>query len=318
MKRDDDVALKIKALHIKALNRAFSPKQIALWLAQKTTYRALKGLNGVANKADIDNNNGARYVTENRWRGVDYRLLLKHLQLSENKVLVLMLLKRSDWMQILALMEKKKLVRGLRFFSKEKLMRLMTMLPKRIIIKMLLRLMPLKDLIKMMPAREMMHIFRSKRLPVKVLIKALKNLKDRRFLMQLLGKVSGQDVSRMTDNEMIRMLGGFKKHRLLDGMRFLPYKALQPLMMRLMKNDPEILMRMTGEFIFKQFERMSKNEMLPAFALVESDVLIKMLAFLPDQFLIQVVANVEDKLFEDYLMSEQSQLLAWLGSEMAA
>jgi hypothetical protein len=307
--RDNNVALKIKAL---------SPQQIALWLAKKTTYRALKGIQGESNKVGIRDNSGARFVHEKMWKGVDFRLLLKHMQLSENKVLVLMLLKRGDWMQILALMDKKKLVRGLRFFPKEKLMRLMTMLPKRLIIKMLLRLMPLKDLIKQMPTREMMHIFRSKRLPVKVLVKALKNLKDRRFLTQLLGKISGRDVKRMTDEEMIKMLGGFKKHRLLDGMRFLPFKALQPLMTGLMKSDPEILMRMTGSFIFKQFDRMSKTDMLPAFTLVENDLLMKMLAYLPDQFLIQVVADVEDKVFEDYLMSEQTQLLSWLGNEMAA
>ena len=297
--------------------RALSPQQIALWLAKKTSYISLKGLNHYANRKDLKDNSGARFVRENQWRGMDIRLLLKNLRLSENKILVLMLLKRSDWMDLLWLMDKSKLVIGLRFFSKDKLLRLMTLLPKRLLIKMLLRVFPLKDLIKRMPISEMMHIFRSKRLPVKILVKAMKDLNDRRFLMQLMGKVTGKEMGRLTNEEMLEMMKKFKKHRIMDGMRFLPYKALQPFMKRLITQDPELMMRMTGDFIFRQFSTLSKPELMMPFVLVEKDLLIKMLSFLPDKFIMQIAATIDDKKFEDYLVSQQYGLLEWLGNSLA-
>lgn len=297
--------------------RALSPQEIALWLAKKTTYIAMNGLSKIAKAKDIKDNSGARFVKENVWRGNNVYTLLKHLQVSRNKMLFLMMLKRRDWIAILWLMDKEKLVMGLRFFSKDKLLQLMTLIPKRVLIRMLLRVFPLKELIKRMPIGEMLNIFKSKRLPEKVLIKAMKDIGDRRFLLQLLEHMTDKPMNRLTNQEMIQMMGNFKKHRMMDGMRFLPYKLLQPFMMKLMQQDPELLMRMTGNFIFKQFSMLSKSELIQPFMLVEKDLLIKILDHLPDKFIMQIAQTVDDNKFESYLISNHMNLLEWLGSELA-
>jgi len=290
---------------------------LALLAANQASYLELNGLQGKVSRSALRSNSGVRYLYENRWGGVDFSRLLKCLNISANKFMILRLLKHSDLVQLLSLMDRADLINGMRLFDREKLLRFLMQLPKEFHIKMLLTLWGLNTLMEKLPTRELFNILKSKRLPVSTLANGFASM-PRVFLDFIMGKIMDRNLQQLGHSEMIAIFKQLKKRTILDGMRFLPYKALVPFVTNFAANDPAVLLQISQAFLFKTFEKMSKPAMLEGFALLDSAVLIQFLSLLPDQFLAQVVCQVDDSVFEKYLLSEQSALLANLANQVAA
>lgn len=291
---------------------------VASAMANQASYIELMGLEGKVSTSSIDNNKGSRYLQENNWRGLDLYEVTKHLQIAQNKLMILKLLKRHELFQILMLLDKDKLINGLRFFSKERLMRLMMLLPKQVLIKMLLHLFPMDYLIQKMPTQELFAILRSGKLDVRELVKGFQMM-DPKFLRIILGKITGRNVDHLSMREMLDIFMKLKKRMILDGMKFLPFDALQPFVLGFTKQDPRLLENMSLAFIFKLFEKMAKPTMLDAFRVLPESMILKFLAQLPDKFLIMVAAQIDNSTLEKYLIAEQPNLLAMLaGADLAA
>jgi hypothetical protein len=152
---------------------------------------------------------------------------------------------------------------------------------------------------------------------VKELVERLMILEPKylRFLME---KITGQAVGNLSEAEMRPMLQRFKKHRLLDGIRYLPFKALQPLMMESFKQDPQLLMAISDYFLFKQFEQMDRQQLMLSCAVLDKEILLQFFSQLPDSLLVQVAALANDSLFSKYMLSAQPNVLMWLGEQAQA
>ncbi|MBX2859743.1 MAG: hypothetical protein KTR14_00790 [Vampirovibrio sp.] len=285
--------------------------------AQNTTYIDEMGLNGKVQPSSLEDNSGTRKLDENRWRGLDLYEVVKGLQVSDNKLMILSALKRSDWIQILHLLDKDQLLNGLRFFSKEKLLRLMTLLPKRLLIKMLLHLFPMEYLIAKMPTEELFNILRDGRLTEREMVKGFRKM-PMKFLHFILNKITNAQVSHLKQAELLDIFMKLKKRMILNGMRMLPYKALTPFVLFHTQNNPDLLVNMSQKFMFDLFSRITKPTLIDAFQVVDNDIIIKFLSQLPDNLLIQAAAQVDDKVFEQYLLYEQPQLLAYLAGALEA
>jgi hypothetical protein len=242
-------------------------------------------------------------------RGVDLSAVTKLLDVGQNKLRILKLLRRSDWLKILALMPKELLVNALRLFNKAKLMRLVMMLPKKILVKMLLQVIKMEDLIKKMPTVELMGILRSNRLNNRELVKGLQKM-DPQFVLLLLQRIHGNyDYSKLKPYEIAQIFMQTDKRRLMEGFKTLPFKVLQPFVTGFVKNDPELLMSMSDAFVFKLFDRMPKPTLLQACMVLPNDMIIKMLSQLPDQLMMLAAAQVDDQTLEQYLITQHPDLL---------
>jgi hypothetical protein len=286
--------------------------EVAVALAAQTSYIEQMGLQGKVGTNSIDDNTGTRFLREKNWRGVDMYEVLRNLQISKNKILILKLLQRADLLRILLLLHKDQLINGLRFFSKEKLLRLLMMLPKQVLIKMLLHLFSMEFLISKMPTHEIFSVLRNQKITVRELVKGFEMM-DPKFLHFILGKITGMNVQHLSMREMLDIFMKLRKRTILDGMQFLPFKALMPFILNFTKKDPTLFESLSLAFIFKLFEKMSKPSMLECFQLLPESMILKFLGQLPDKFLIQVAAQIDDGAFEKYLVSQQSNLLAMLG-----
>ena len=250
---------------------------------------------------------------------MDLYEIIKALEISQNKYLILRLLSRPDLLEILALLDKEFLVEALNLFSKEQLMKLLTFLPKQVVIKMLLHVMRLEYFIEMMPREELFAILQHKKLTEKELIRGFEWAMDPKYLKQMLGKLTGEDVSKLSPEEVLSSFKNFKKRQILESMKNLPLKALQPLILFLVQEDQDLLMNVSNEFIMKQFLMLSKPNMIESFRILPEDILLEFLSLLPDQLLAMAANQIDDIAFERYLLSNQTQLLSQLGSgEMAA
>lgn len=290
-------------------------------MASQIHYLDLKKLTPRISSSSLNKNDtGVRLLEENHYRGIDLYEVIQalHLNRADTRFMILNLLKRSDLMEILYLLDKGMLINGLRFFDKRKLLALMMRLPKRMLIRMLRHLFSIEELIGKMPTSELFNILRSDRLPNRELIKAFYKM-DMRFLLLLMSKIFDQDMSGLKHAEILDILFKLKKHQIIEGLKFLPFRALIPMVTSLVKSQPDLLENMSLAFIGKLFSNMSKATMLESFEVLPNDIIIEQfLSQLPDKFLVLVAAQIDPSVFEDYLLSRQSNLLAILGAAQAA
>lgn len=245
---------------------------------------------------------------------IDLPKLASNLRVSRNKLRILRMLRRHDWIALLHLMPKELLLNALRFFNKEKLLRLIMSLPKVLIIKLLLKVFKLEELIKKMPTSELMRILRSKRLNSRELAKGIVKL-DPKYILQLLQKLYGDhDYSHLKPYDLMQIFMQTPKERLLEAFKTLSFKALQPLVTGFVKKDPELLMSISEAFIYKSLSRISKPSLLEGCQVLPPDILIKMLTQLPDAFLMIAAAQVDDTIFEQYLIGKHPDLLISLAN----
>jgi hypothetical protein len=240
---------------------------------------------------------------------LDLKSLVKLLKVSSQKLRILRMLRRGNWLELLHLMPKELLVNALRLFNKQKLLRLVMNLPKPLLIKMLLKIFKLKTMIQKMSTVELMRILRSKRLNNGELAKGILTMEPR-FILQLLQKLYGNhNYSQLKPYDLMRIFMHTPKERLMESFKTLPFKALQPLVIGFIKKDPALLMNMSDGFIFKLLDKCPKSTIIEGCMVLPEQLLIKMLTQLPDQLLMLAAAQVDDKTFENYLIGKQGDLL---------
>ncbi len=276
------------------------------------------GIDSLPNGQPVDQaGKGRRLVKTRSGRTIDLYEVARMLNVSRNKIFILRLLKRSDLIALLHLLPKNLLVNALRLFSKQKLLRLLMMLPKLLLLKMLLHIMSIEVLISKMPSRELFAILRANKLTNRVLLQGFRVM-DPQFLFTLMTKMLGfHDFSQMKFADIMQVFMDQKKETILEAMKSLPFKALIPFVTLFAKQDPKLLQNVSGEFIFKMFDKMSKPTILQACMALPDEVLIKFLGQLPDPMLLLAVAQIDDNTLEKYLLSQQSGLLAALGGAAA-
>jgi hypothetical protein len=243
---------------------------------------------------------------------LDLNEVVRLLDVGKNKIKILRLLTRGELVNILYLLPKELLVNALRLFNKAKLLRLIMALPKPFLLKMLLSVMKLDTLIKKMPTNELMRILRSKKLNNRELTKGLQKMEPQ-FIQLLLQRVHGNyDYSGLKPYELAQIFMRTPKERLMEGFKTLPFKALVPFVAGFVKEDPSLLINLSDDFMAKLFERMSKPMLLKSCMVLPEEILVKMLGQLPTPLLVVAASQIDDKTFQEYLLSQQPQLLKML------
>jgi hypothetical protein len=289
---------------------------VAIMLSAQLTYQDMIGMGKKVNGKSFKDNTGTRKLKENNWRDVDIDNVLEALDISQNKFMLLRLLPRMELFEILLLLDKEQLINGLMFLPKEQLVFLIMQLPKELLLKLLLYLMPLKDLVKEMPAKEIFGILKDRKITVKELVQAFKEAMPEKFLQFIMMKMTQADTSHLQKDELLSMFQQFRKREIIEGMKYLPFKALQPLIMNLIEKDPELLMNLSRDFIFKMINRYPKANLVDACRVLPDEIILEFLDQLPDFFLAMVAEQVDDSVFTQYLLSQQQNLLFYLGTGM--
>lgn len=243
---------------------------------------------------------------------MDLSQIIKMLKIGANKIRIMKMLQRSEWIKLLHLLPKDMLVNALRFFSKEKLLRLIMHLPKPLLIKLLLRVVKLAELVKKMPTVELMRILRSHKLQNRELAKGIMKLEPK-FIMLLLQRIYGDyDYPKLKPYDLFRIFMQTNKERITEALKTMPFKVLQQLVGDFVKQDPELLFHLSDRFISKVLEKRTKPELIEGCRVLPPEILIQMLCQLPDPLLMLAAAQLDDKMFEDYLTSQHPDLLLLL------
>ncbi len=280
----------------------------------KYYYLDQKGLSIFFSPSVVDKNDGMRLDEEQRdWDGDDLQGLLDRLQISENKYFIIRLLKRGDIISLLYLLDKQKMVQALAFFPRTKLIQFIHFLPKEVVLKMLLWVIPLRTLMQLFPTEIIFNILRSKRLDVSSFVAGYQNqpIENLRALMMA---ITGQNVEKMRQPELLAMLKQLSKEQILEGMKTMPQKQIFEFVFQEVKKDPELLMMIPKGEMMKVVSSMPKPNLLELFQLLPENTLVQFLSQLPDNLLAMSAALLDDKAFSYILIHQYPDLIASLAT----
>lgn len=282
-------------------------------LSSQYYYLDQTGLNAYFSPSAVQDNSGERYLRENNWRGQDLQSMLDRLHISQNKFLIIRLMQRGDIITLLQLLGKDKMIEAMHFFPRAKLIQFIHFLPKEMILKMLLWVIPLKNLLQFFPTESIFNILRSKRLEVQDMVRGFENL-PREVLLKLMGDITGQNMDKMSHPELMAMFRQLNKGQLLEGMKKMPQNHLLEYIYQQVKQDPELLMMMPRGDLMKVVQMMPKPNLVELFRLLDENMLVTFLAQLPEKFLALAAAQLDDKTFGAFLMSKYPDLIASLAA----
>ena len=249
-----------------------------------------------------------------RRRPLDLHEIVKLINLGANKLKVLNLLHRRDWLQILRLLPQDLLVNALRLFSKEKLLRMIMHLPRKFLLKIMLSLFKIKELVKRMPTSQLMRILRSPSMDNRKLAKGIVKM-DPQFLQLLMSRIFGtnQDFTKLKPLEIFKLLMNVDRCRITESLKTMPFKALQPLVTDYIKKEPHLLFFLSEGFVYRQMSQIPKPYLIQACAILPPEFLLRMLEQLPNPMLLMAAAQIDDKSLEDYMISQHGDILQMLG-----
>ncbi|MFH0701957.1 MAG: hypothetical protein V2B14_00260 [bacterium] len=246
---------------------------------------------------------------------LDFNEILKDLKLHNpnNRLAVLSLLKHSELLQIARLLEKDKLVIGLKFFTLPKLLKFIQQLPMDELVKILLQVFSKSEVLTLLPMKELMKFLDSSKINYGDLSKILQTLPNH-LLAQILESIKGESVGNKSNEELIKELGAFKQNLLIEGLKSLPYKELLSIISKLIENNNDLFNEFSKESLLETIGRSHKLSLVEGMKALDPELIIKMLDELPNSLLSQVLVLLDYNKLSEVLQTYQPDLLAALAS----
>lgn len=246
---------------------------------------------------------------------VDLHQIVQMINLSANKAKVLNLLTRPDLLKVIAMLPQNLLVNSLRLFSKQKLSNMMLHLPPKYVLPMMIQLFTANDLVKRMPTSQIMRIIKAPQMNNRTLAQGILTMNPQ-FIQLLLTRIYGgnRDYTKMKPRDIFTLLMETDRERINESLKTLPFKALQPMINKFIKKNPELIFNLSEYFVSKLVNELPKPMLLNACSILPPDMLMVMLEQLPNSMLVIAGSQIDDKTLEDYLVSQQGNLLQELAS----
>ncbi len=282
-------------------------------LASQYYYLDQMQLNTFFTPDTVENNGGDRYLQETGYRPQDLDSMIKKLNISQNKYYIIRLMRRGDITALLYLLEKDKLVNALNLFPRSKLILFLRQLPKEVILKLLLWVIPVERLMQLFPTEVIFNILRSKRLEVRDLVKGFENM-PLDVLQRLMGNITSQNVDKLKHKELMAMFRQLKKEQIVEGLKSMDQRNLLDFITFQVKRDPELLMMVPRENLFRVIDTMPKPSLIELFQLLPDNLLVQFLSQLPDKALAAAASQIDDSVFSSLLANQYPDLVASLAA----
>jgi len=285
-------------------------------LASQYYYLEQKGLNGMFTPSAVEDNSGDRAFKDAGWRAQDLQFMLGKLNLSQNKFFIIRLLKRGDVINILYMLDKEKLVQAMNLFPRTKLIHFLFHLPKEMLLKMLLWVIPLRTFMQFFPTETIFNLLRSQRLDVSSFVRGFEN-QPPEMLQKLMMLITGQNTDGLKHKELLAMLRQLRKEQIVEGMKGMGQKDIFEFVFAEVKKDPELLMMISRGDLIKVTSLMPKPNLVEMFQLLPEQMLVQYLSQLPEKELCMAAAQVDDKSFGNMLINDFPDLIASLAQAAA-
>ena len=232
----------------------------------------------------------------------------------ENKFVLLKSMDTKTRREILPLMEEEDLVMGLYFFNQEKLLTMLANVDIEELVNVVKDAFPFQQLILMIPEEDLAKFFQAKELDKYVIANELNNLPPE-IMIKFIEGLTGKSYDKVDDPQgIIDGIIALPEDKFRDFMSAIDPEVQRQLVFQITKKDDKYLQLFDPEMYINMLNTLMKNDMIPSMIKLNKESLVDMISILPDDLMSIVAAQIDTKVFTDYLMDGHLNLLkdAWM------
>ena len=244
-------------------------------------------------------------------KGYNSKNLVNDLNLRDPKTrfAIIKAMKESQVMELLPLLDKKALLKGMKFFTKEKLSILLSYLPEEELAKVMQNMFSPKEMMELMPTNCIRKFLTNDKIDRQNILKFMdKNMKPEE-LKYMYMQATGKDIGTNNKDEMIAKLGNLKPNYFNDALMEMDKKSTKGMAAFVLEQQPELTKEFSSLQMSMCLDKCPKQEIIDGMDVLNSDVLTKVIENLPPQLLQQVATQIEPEVFADKLLKDMTDVL---------
>ena len=243
--------------------------------------------------------------------GYNANNLVKDLDLNDpkNRYAIIKMMKQSEIMQLIPLMDKKALLTGMKFFTKEKLSVILSYLPEEMLAKMLQNMFNPEQIMEMMPVQTVRKFLTNQKIDKKNIFKYMEKQMKPQELKEMYKEATGKEIGTDKKDEMIGKFAQLNPMMFKDALQSMDPKHAKGMAAFVIEEQPELLQEFSGLQMSHCFDKLTKGEIIEGMEALDNEVLGKITENLPPQLLEQVVTQIDPEVFAEKLLGDLSAVL---------
>lgn len=280
-----------------------------------TKYAYLFDLNGInsseKSSGEQENAKGAEGVKFYKQKGYNKSNLVKDLNLNDPKVRysLIRMLKNYDITKLLYKMEKKDLLRAMKFFTHDKLVSILSALPEEILSTMLQKMFSPKEIMSLLPKKTVDKYLQSNKISKKYILEFMQKEMKPEELREMLSYATGTPVDTMDKDKLVGTFAALKPEIFKESLTYMSYKSTKEMGAFILERQPETLQEIPSEKMAACLDKSMKSEIIDGMSTLEPEVLGKIAENLPPELLEQVVTMLDPEVFAEYLLENGTDVL---------
>ena len=226
----------------------------------------------------------------------------------ENKFVLLHNMDDTTRQMILPLLEKDDLVMGLYFFTQEKLLSMLMEVDIEELVNVVLGAFPLDQIIMMFTEDDLANFFQHRDLDKNDVIEQMKCMPPE-VMIKFVEGVTGRPSEETNPLDLIKSIENLPIDKYRDFMSAIDPDVQRQLTFQLTKQKPEYLQLFESDTYINMLSTLMKPDMVKPMIALEKDSLVTMITELPEDLMSIVGAQIDTKVFANYLLDGHLDLL---------
>ena len=209
------------------------------YLLQSQGIMGAKGAQG-ANNAQETETDGTKFYQA---KGYNAKQLVQDLDLRDpkNRYALIKMMKQSDLMSLIPLLDKKALLQGMKFFTKEKLSIILSYLPEEMLAKVLQHMYSPKEMMELMPTQSVRKFLTNDKIDRKHMLKYMDEQMKPQELQAMYKEATGKSIGTNNKQEMVAKIGNLKPMLYKEAIQSMEPKHIKGMPTCVLEQQPDLL-----------------------------------------------------------------------------
>ncbi len=226
----------------------------------------------------------------------------------ENKFVILHNMDDRTGGMVLALLDKEDLVVGLYFFTQDKLLEMLKEVDIEELVNVVLGAFALEDIVMMFTEDDLAAFFQNEKLEKYDVIEQLKSMPPE-VMIKFVEGVTGKPSDETNPMDLIKSIESLPIDKYRDFMSAIDPDVQRQLTFQLTKTKPEYLQLFENNTYINMLSTLMKPEMVKPMIALEKESIVNMITELPDDLMSIVGAQIDTKVFAEFLLDDRLDLL---------
>lgn len=269
----------------------------------------LKTVDEIIEAEAAQGNTQALSYAQEMYNSPDKLMQIFRLADVENKYILLHKMDTSTRQKLLPLLEKEDLVMGLYFFTQDKLLEMLQNVDIEELVNVVLEAFPFQMIIEMFPEDAMAQFFHEKDLDKYIIANELNSLPPE-VMIKFIEGLTGQPYSKVEDPQgIIKNIIALPEDKFRDFVSQIDPDVQRQLVYQITKKDNKYMQLFKPEVYTDMLSTLIKPDMVKPMIALEKETIAEMISILPDDLMSIVAAQVDTKVFTEFLMNGHLDML---------